>query len=313
MTTNAANLKILHLGVDDCGLESYFRVLVDCQKVKYISIDGGIYDTDDLCFPPALLSKLPPLPPGDWNLAHIAKSSETTKPHFAWSVQKAFRGITHAWHATKVDYLSLSLGKMLMANVYEASSAHFDTPVIAKLARFPWEIDYYEAETEAYAWIEGHGIGPRFLGHLTEEGRIIGFLLERVEGRHAVIGDLSACRAVVSKLHDLGIVHGDLNKHNFLVFESRVVLLDFETAVRSEDTDAMDRELRMLEQQLRNESGKGAIVTVSPELEAELSEINRRDGGCCDELLEQARKGKITITGEQNREMLKRQRGEPTT
>jgi hypothetical protein len=55
------------------------------------------------------------------------------------------------------------------------------------------------------------------------------------------------------------------------------------------------------------------MVTVAPELEAELSEINRRDGGCCDELLEQARKGKITITSEQNRELLKRQRGEPTS
>jgi len=307
------DLKILALSMDDCGFESYYRVLVDGKKIKYVSIDGGIYDTDDLCFPPALLSKLPPFPPGDWNLAHITKSIETTKPQFAWTVQKAFRGITHPWHATKLDYLFLNLGKMLMSNVYEASSELFNTPIIAKFARFPWEIDYYEAETQAYAWIEGHGIGPRFLGHLTEEGRIVGFLLERVEGRHAATDDLPACRAVVSKLHDLGIVHGDLNKHNFLISESRVVLLDFETAKRSEDTDATDRELRKLEEQLLDESGKGAMVTVAPELEAELSEINRRDGGCCDELLEQARKGKITITSEQNRELLKRQRGEPTS
>lgn len=221
------------------------------------------------------------------------------------------RGISHLWHPTKIDFLSLKLGKRLLSNVYEASRGNSNTTVVAKFARFIWEIDYYEAETQAYAWIEGHGIGPRFLGHVTEEGRVIGFLLEKVEGRHARIEDLPACQALVSKLHGMGIVHGDLNKHNFLVTESRVVLLDFETAQRSEDRDAMGLEIRKLEQQLLDESGKGGMVTTAPEIAAELSEINRRDGGCCNELLEQARLGKITMTSEQNKEILKRQRGEP--
>ena len=70
------DLKILHLSVDDTGLESYYRVLVDGNHFKYISIDPGVYEVEDLTFPQALLSKLPPLPYGEWNLGHIAKGED---------------------------------------------------------------------------------------------------------------------------------------------------------------------------------------------------------------------------------------------
>ena len=69
-----------------------------------------------------------------------------------------------------------------------------------------------------YEWIDGHQIGPEFLGHLTEEGRVIGFLIERVfDCRHATPEDLSLCQHTLAKLHKLGIKHGDTNKHNFLI------------------------------------------------------------------------------------------------
>ena len=61
MATNAY-LQILHLSVDLDGLESNFRVLVDGKDIKYLTIDCGVYDTDDLVFPPALVSTSPPLP-----------------------------------------------------------------------------------------------------------------------------------------------------------------------------------------------------------------------------------------------------------
>ncbi|KAB8277879.1 hypothetical protein BDV30DRAFT_204453 [Aspergillus minisclerotigenes] len=68
----------------------------------------------------------------------------------------------------------------------------FHTPVIAKFARFAWEIQYIEDETTAYQWINGHDIGPRFLGHLTEHGRVIGFLMEGItNARHAGLQDLA--------------------------------------------------------------------------------------------------------------------------
>jgi hypothetical protein len=256
-TLTMQDLKILHLSVDDTGLESYYRVLVDGKYFKYISIDSGVYDVEDLTFPQALLSKLPNLPSGEWNLGHISKNEENTSPHFSWTLQRTFSGIQHTWHSVFVDYLSLTMVKMLLPNVYEATTPRFDGLVIVKFARFPWEIDYYDQETQAYSWIEGHDIGPVFLGHVTEGERVIGFLLQRVAGRHARPTDLQLCRTVVSNLHSLGIYHGDLNKHNFLIQPSRAYLIDFEASRKVSNQQLLISELNGLEREICSESKKG--------------------------------------------------------
>jgi hypothetical protein len=49
----------------DSESESELRILVDGKCVKYLNVDPGLYDVDDLCFGPLLASVLPPLPPGD--------------------------------------------------------------------------------------------------------------------------------------------------------------------------------------------------------------------------------------------------------
>ncbi len=108
--------------------------------------------------------------------------------------------VSNVWHPTSVDFVALdyleSLG--LLAGLYTlAPAATQDAPitrpngtVIAKVARFEWEIPYVERETRIYARLEGTGLAPRFLGHVREHDRIVGFLLERAEGRHAGIEDL---------------------------------------------------------------------------------------------------------------------------
>lgn len=61
------NLQILDYEVDPDGAgPSFYRMLVNKKEVKYIAIDPKIYDVDDLCFPPILLTSLPTLPQGDW-------------------------------------------------------------------------------------------------------------------------------------------------------------------------------------------------------------------------------------------------------
>jgi serine/threonine protein kinase len=125
-----------------------------------------------------------------------------------------------------------------------ASSPQFERPIIAKFARFHGEIGYYVVETRAYSWIDGHNIGPEFSGHITEDGRVIGFLIEYIQGRHATISDLPACKVIVRELHALGILRGDLNKHNFLIAQRAAVLVDFEAAKRSESSEAMEKEVQ---------------------------------------------------------------------
>jgi tRNA A-37 threonylcarbamoyl transferase component Bud32 len=58
----------------------------------------------------------------------------------------------------------------------------------------------------------------------------------------------------------LGIIHRDLNKHNFFISDKGAVLIDFETAEPSGDSKAMEVELRGLEKQLLDESGIGGVI-----------------------------------------------------
>lgn len=104
------------------------------------------------------------------------------------------------------------MGGKLRSNVYEATCSRFESTVVVKFARFDYEIWQLDAETTANEWIDSHGIGPKFLGHLTEEGRVIGFIVERItEFRDATPDDLTLCQQTLSKIHDLGIKHVDIN------------------------------------------------------------------------------------------------------
>jgi RIO-like serine/threonine protein kinase len=80
-------------------------------------------------------------------------------------------------------------------------------------------------------------IAPNFLGHLTENGITMGFLLQKVDGEPACVNDLANCEAVLHRLHRLGMIHGDVNRYNFLVDRvsgSSVRLVDFEHAQKFE-------------------------------------------------------------------------------
>lgn len=106
------------------------------------------------------------------------------------------------------------------------------------MAIFEWWIPRVEHETMIYETIAKHQspdeqpIAPEFLGHLTENGRTVGFLMERVDGDYASLDDLPACEAALRRLHTMGLVHGDANRFNFVVDRStgQVKMIDFEHA-----------------------------------------------------------------------------------
>lgn len=262
MADLSPNIVLLQASVDPDDV-SEFRVLVDGKSVKYITIDPGLYDSTDMCFGPSLVSLLPPLPCGDWNKAHISRDPETDHIRFSAVSKAHLAGITNTWHPTQVDHLQLRDLHKLRTNVYEATCPGFSSAVIAKFARFEWEVPQLQAETAAYEWIEGQQIGPDFLGHLTEEGRVIGFLIARVAGcRHAAPEDLPQCARALAKLHRLGIRHGDVNRHNFLVCDEdgRATLVDFDCAARPAGDNELAAEMQELEAQLRDSSGRGGWV-----------------------------------------------------
>ena len=248
---------------------SEFRILVDAKYIKYVTIASGLYDEIDLLFEPSLTEILSSvLPAGDWTHAHISqdilpreaidngvpKTVEVSKP--------ALPGINWTWHPVQIDYLDLQIGARLRSNVYEANHPSFARPIVVKFAKVAWEIPWLEAETAAYNWIDGHGIGPDFLGHLTERGRVIGFMMSRVEeARHATPQDFNLCRRALEMLHTLKIKHGDINKHNFLVHNDSVTLIDFDGAVKNATAEELRDELESLARQLSDTSGRGGRIT----------------------------------------------------
>lgn len=247
--------------------ESEYRVKIG-NHVKYLKIVPGTFDSDTLSFP---LGFLPTIPyEGNWTMARVHRDIQSGELKTGFS-DHALAGVRNIWHDTLVSVLDLQRTNQLTGATFEAthSSEVSGVPpgkiLIAKIARFEWEIPRIENETKAYQLLEGLGVAPRFLAHIHEEGRVMGFLLEKVDGRSASIQDLEACQAVLQKFHGLGLVHGDVNRYNFLITKDGVKLIDFERIVERVGADAQAKELSGLEAELTDESGRGAGFVFSGE------------------------------------------------
>ncbi|KAH7309028.1 alpha-galactosidase A precursor [Stachybotrys elegans] len=263
MANESPTIQVLQASIDPDDT-SDFRVLVDNKFVKYIVIDPGVYALDDMCFGPSLISLLPPLPSGVWNKARVSQHLDTGEPYFSEFSRVQLPGITKIWHSNQIDHLALREPRKLRSNVYEVTHPDFESPVIAKFARFEWEVPQLEVETTAYSWIEGHQIGPEFLGHLVEEGRVIGFLIARITNfHHATIEDFPLCQSALSRLHHVGIKHGDVNKHNLLIHDEKATLIDFDLASRPASENQLKAELHQLQNELLDTSGRGGRVVES--------------------------------------------------
>lgn len=236
----------------DNNVASDYRLRIGDQ-IKYISVDPGTFHEDILTFPPDLIDHLPKLPSGDWTRARIYRKSD----HLVVEPSNTpLRGVTTCWHHNMVDVRSLVFEERVSMRVRVVK--HNSKSVIAKIARFEFEVPRVETETAIYQAIDGQGIGPAFLGHLVEHGRVMGFLIEKIDGGHGEIGDLAACQSIVKHLHSLGIVHGDLNKYNFIVGPTRTTLIiDFENAIKNGSKEAMQKEFAYLTEQLTEETGRG--------------------------------------------------------
>ncbi|KAK3293672.1 alpha-galactosidase A [Chaetomium fimeti] len=245
---------------DDNSFASEYRLRIG-NRVKYLVIAPGTLDRCTLSFP---IQSLPPLPyHEEWTVANISRDKASGDLTTSL-LNRTLAGVKCQWHHTKVDCLELEKTKQLTAMAFEAVSPSIPqlaspppATVIAKIARFEWELPRIEQETRAYQLLEGSGLAPRFLAHVHENGRIMGFLLEKTEGRPASFQDLSTCETALGKLHELGLVHGDVNRYNFLVTEAGAKLLDFECLQENANRELMSKELGNLRAELVDESGRG--------------------------------------------------------
>jgi hypothetical protein len=258
LSTNIPNPEIEVLSQEIGDDRGFYRIRHH-DRVRYVTIAAGVYDDDTMCRPYLLIPALPEFPPTDWTTMEISRAADgsltsTIGDDPLPTVQKTF-------HPNRVDILSLKRLKYHRARVHEVLfNGH---PAITKIACWWWEIPRMENETRAYAVISKHAswdppLAPTVLGHLTENGRVMGLLLEKVDGRFASPADLPQCEEAVRRLHGMGLIHGDVNRYNFLIEAGTgtVRMVDFEHVQDFSEEDA-DEELHALPFELAEDTGRG--------------------------------------------------------
>ncbi|KAE9378602.1 hypothetical protein N431DRAFT_499398 [Stipitochalara longipes BDJ] len=137
-------------------------------------------------------------------------------------------------------------------------------------------------ETLVYSRIEGRGIGPRFLAHITENGeRVCGYMLESPQPSFTV-----------SRLF-----MGALSSRSFLIRngDGQALLHNFGGTFSTEDENVFKEEMASVEEVLQR-GLPPSTQHLSNELLTEMSAIYQRDD---------AEDGKITITEEEHKGMLR--------
>lgn len=122
--------------------------------------------------------------------------------------------------------------------------------VLVKRAALPEYIDSISREAHFYRLLDGLGVTPLFLGHVTDGDRITGFLAEFVQHqeddgkRHDRDGGTEACLAALRRMHARGIAHMDAHGGNCLVREDgSAAIVDFELAEETSSVAEYERDL----------------------------------------------------------------------
>ncbi|KAK7754310.1 hypothetical protein SLS62_003603 [Diatrype stigma] len=228
------------------------RFLVDGKSIKYVLVEYGVYPKYwvDKMHNDELAVDFPPFPVGAWNVGRISKDPQTGAPCFSRLETLALPEAGNAWHPTRIDYFDLATvercpdASKRAEKLRRVAHPSFPGTMLMKIADFPSQLPWVEREIRAYRALEGTGLTPRFLGHVTESGRVVGFLLEWLEGAdQARPATLEACHDALKRLHEHGIYHGSAHTENFLCCsikakdgkgeregEGKVFLIDFEKA-----------------------------------------------------------------------------------
>ncbi|KAI8964583.1 hypothetical protein F5Y11DRAFT_315347 [Daldinia sp. FL1419] len=227
--------SIQHLGT----LDNHFRFLFYGRHVKYITIERGIWPDGNWTFIYQVY-----IPTGPWNSGFVSRDRRTGRLILSFLSCVADEGVGIIWHRTRIDHLDFQWLCQIRQDVRLATHVFFHHLVILKFASFTYGLDSIENETMIYRKLQGQGIAPEFLCHITEEVRgVIGFATRFIEGsRPAERQDLTICLHALTRLHALRILHGAIERRNFLVQNGRVFLIDFAMASLCDDPEEFEDE-----------------------------------------------------------------------
>ncbi|KAI0874181.1 alpha-galactosidase A [Hypoxylon argillaceum] len=259
MAVSTGPIEVLSQEISD--EEGMYRIRSG-QQVYYLTISTDVFDEDTMCRPYLLFLQLPSL------LDMLSKKIQLTRNENGSLTLTAYHDplqeITFIWHEKRIDVLSLPLIKRFRSGIFETL--------------YEGRAAAYYVLTETQRPSGGPLIAPEFLGHLTENGRVIGFLIEKLEGRVACLDNLTQCAALLKRLHGLGLVHGDVNRYNFIVEECCrgcvVRLVDLEHA-QDYDEKLAHAELESLPAELAEETGRGSSITrLIPDVDEADQDVN---------------------------------------
>lgn len=259
-----SDMEILNQVIDD--ERGSYRLRAG-RRVYYLHIATDVFEEDTMCRPYLLIPALPDLPDSPWTTATIELGADGS-PSVSAISSDPLPEIQTVWHERRIDVLSLKRTRRLRSWTHEVQ--HDGGAAVAKIACFEWDVRRIERETAAYRKLARHRdeqppVAPEFLGHLTENGRVMGLLLQKVDGERACLDDLPDCEALLRRVHGLGMVHGDVNRHNFVVDRAGaggVRLVDFEHFEDFDEERAM-KELLALPAELAEDTGRGATSQAS--------------------------------------------------
>jgi hypothetical protein len=219
------------------------------------------------------------IPSGDWNVAHLSSRDEGDGLLVASTAQVVLVNEDQSFDNPSLPRLDVSAllpdtmymmpseleersdpqlygqGRHLLPSTISMQRLGVEKAIPRLIPYLGFSYERYH-ESRIYSLIAGHDIAPRILANVTEHGtRPVGWVIEHVASRFATARDTAACRAVLAKLHGLGISYGlfNLKRDSFLIVQdgpdgtARALLQDFTRAVPTWDESELRREMDMVE------------------------------------------------------------------
>jgi predicted Ser/Thr protein kinase len=233
------------------GNAQSFRVVVndgEQKAVKYVFLESTTPEARPSLFVEQPPINLPPLSAGDWDEIHI-QLDRHTGAHISNTSRTNHPGMMDTWHPRKIDYLEfVNVDTIQHDRLQVVTHSDFEVPVLIKIASFPWEISSLEPEVKMYRLLHGSGTTPEFLGHVTEGGRVMGFITEYIEEMPLMKGrNKQGCLTTLHRVHHRGIVHGDAHDGNCMIRKNgSSVMIDFELSQETGSHEEFERDLDIM-------------------------------------------------------------------
>ncbi|KAL1845141.1 hypothetical protein VTK73DRAFT_1054 [Phialemonium thermophilum] len=236
----------------------------DNKRMVYVTVtNADLIPEDDRTYGPSAIAQLRKLKEWDdsWTTLVVHKDHEkgiwcemdVSPPHAVPRERLLDRYPVY-------DYFSLSPTREVKSRV---SEVHLGGRLcFLKIARFPREMPWVIRELQAYHVLEGTSLAPKLVGYVSEGSpdRVVGFLVEGIDGRTAELEDLEPCRRALDQLHH-HLVHGDICKYNILITAEGPKFIDFEDSILFGEerwsAKLRDDEKQILAVKLADTSGAG--------------------------------------------------------